>query len=156
MEVFLTLVIFWNFCQLWKGAWGGHVGDLWKPSKPGTRDRTKFHSGEKILGSNSQRLRYSQILNAFYIEYSSMALWQGIWCGGYTKYKVSCWNSLSPRKRWIGSEFKAECVYWGFQSASGLRRTEGRVLELLYRRHKHFKGNWRNLPPFENTLKERS
>ena len=41
------------FSQNWKGAWE-HVGDLWKPSKPDTRDRTKFHIGKKIFRSHSQ------------------------------------------------------------------------------------------------------
>ena len=51
------------FSQNWKGAWE-HVGDLWKPSKPDTRDRTKFHIGKKIFGSHSQgKKRLSSVLS---------------------------------------------------------------------------------------------
>ena len=134
--------IFWNFSQNWKGAWD-HVGDFWKPSKPDTRDRTKFHRGKKIFGGNSQRGRKGwgcglrirprspqiglwvlSILNQFVIREL------GIWCTRYRKYKVCHWNSYFPKKRKIASEFEAECIYWGFQSASGLPRNEGREFRI--------------------------
>ena len=59
--------IFWNFSQNWKGAWD-HVGDFWKPSKPDTRDRTKFRSGRKIFGSNSQREEKTQLWSQIYAQ----------------------------------------------------------------------------------------